>query len=122
MTTHMQHVFDFPRFALTLPGLPSYDMLEAVREEIKYSSTISPDDPVIKFKQMVYGKKLERLRSFLQTFELPAGMPPREQEAYQAIVGELEAEGLLIRKPEGRANHVPLDGNVATWWMMATDV
>ncbi len=98
MTTHMQHAFDFPGFVLTLPGLSSYDMFGAVAEEIKNSSTISTDDAEEKFKQMVYGKKLERLRSFLQKLKLPADVPPLEREAYQAIARELAAEGLQIRE------------------------
>ena len=98
-------------------------MMGAVEEEMKYSSTISPDDPVIKFKQMVYGKKLERLRGFLQKFELPAAdMPPREQEAYQAVASSIEAEGLQIRKPAKESKHGPMNGDAATWLIMATSV
>ena len=122
MTTHMQHVFDFPRFALTLPDLPSYDMLGEVEQEIQYSSTISPDDPEIKIKHMVYRKKLERLRSFLQKFEIPAAMPPKEQEAYQAIASSLEAEGLQIRKSERGSKPAPAGGETATWLLLDQDV
>jgi len=122
MSKGIQNKFDFPGFALTLPDLPSYEMLGAVEKEIKHSSTISSDDAEEKFKQMVYRKKLERLRNFLQSFELPADMPPREQEAYQAIASSLETEGLQIRKAASGSNRVPLDDAVATWLLMATSV
>jgi len=122
MSKGIPNKFDFPDFVLTLVGFPSYDMLGAVEQEITYSSTISPDDPEIKIKHMVYRKKLERLRSFLQKFEIPAEMPPREQEAYQAIASSLEAEGLQIRKSERGSKPVPAGGETATWLLLDKNV
>jgi len=118
MTTHIQHAFDFPGFALTLPGLPSHDMLSVVEEEIKDLSNTPSDDPVCKYREVYYRKRLNRLLSFLQTFELPADIAPREQEAYQAITSSLETEGLQVRKQAHWSNHVPL----GTWLIMATSV
>ena len=108
MTTHIQHAFDFPRFALTLPGLPAFYMLEIVEEEIKDLFNTLPDDPVCKYRKVYYRKRLNRLLSFLQTFELPADIAPREQEAYKAIKSSLETEGLQVRKPSIIFNQVPL--------------
>ncbi len=108
MLAGTQHQFDFPKFALTLPGLPSHDMLRVVEEEIKDLSNTPPDDPVCQYREVYYRKRLNRLLSFLQTFELPADIAPREQEAYQAITSSLETEGLQVRKPSIRFSQVPL--------------
>ena len=118
MSTSTQNEFDFPGFALTLPGLPSHDMLAVVEEEIKDLSNTPPDDLVCKYREVYYRKRLNRLLSFLQTFKLPADIAPREQEAYQAITSSLETEGLQVRKPARWSNHVPF----GTWLIMATSV
>jgi len=63
MLAGTQHQFDFPKFALTLPGLPSPDMLGVVEEEIRDLSNIPPDDPVCKYRAIYYRKRLNRLFS-----------------------------------------------------------
>ena len=122
MSTSSQNKFDFPGFVVSLANFPAEQMLGVVEEEIKNISSRFPNDAMEKFRQMYYGRKLERFRVFLQTCELPADMPPREQEAYQAIASKLEAEGRQIKKAASGAPAVPMDGEVATWLVMATSV
>ncbi len=114
MPTRSRNKFDFPDFVLSLAGFPTEYMLCEVEEEIKNTSASVPNDAMEKFQQMYYGKKLERLRGFLLSGELPATMPPREQEAYQAVASKLEAGGRQSKKAASGAPPVPMNGEVAT--------
>ncbi len=122
MPTRSRYKFDFPGFVLFLAGFPTEYMLREVEEEIKNASASIPNDSMEKFRQMYYRRKLERFLGFLLSGEFPAMMPPREHEAYQVIASKLQAEGRQIKKAASDTPPVPMNGEVATWLVMATSV
>ena len=84
MSEKSQHEFDFSKFANLLTTAP-WAMLEKVEEEIKNISNVSVEDSMRRFRQTAYLRKLDRLKCFAQTGELPENMTPKEREGYNLL-------------------------------------
>ncbi len=84
MSEKSQHEFDFSKFANSLTTAP-WAMLEKVEEEIKNISIVFVEDSMRRFRQTAYLRKLERLKSFVETGELPENMTPKEREGYNLM-------------------------------------
>ena len=70
MSEKSRYEFDFSSFANSLATAP-WGMLEKVEEEIKNISNVTVEDPMRRFRQTAYLRKLERLKCFAETGELP---------------------------------------------------
>ena len=84
MSEKSQHEFDISSFTNSLATAP-WGMLEKVEEEIKNISNVSVEDPMRRFRQTAYLRKLERLKCFAETGELPENMTPKEREGYEQL-------------------------------------
>ncbi len=84
MSEKSRHEFDFSSFANSI-ATASWEILEKVEEEIKNISNVSVEDPMRRFRQTAYLRKLERLKCFVETGELPENMTPKEREGYELL-------------------------------------
>ncbi len=85
MSEKSRHEFDFSRFANSLTSAPSGMLEKKVEEEIENISNVSVDDSMSRFRQTAYLRKLERLKCFAETGELPENMTPKEREGYNLL-------------------------------------
>ena len=84
MSEKSRHDFDVSSFANSLATAP-WGMLEKVEEEIKNVSNVFVEDSMRRFRQTAYLRKLERLKCFVETGELPENMTPKEHEGYELL-------------------------------------
>ena len=87
MSDKARRALEFPSFAVSLRKLSHDQMLRQVEEEIKELCKLSVDDPMSKFRQMSYERKLHRLESSLRTGRLPSNLTPKERTAYGVFSG-----------------------------------
>ena len=85
MSEKSQHEFDFSRFTNLLTTAPLAMLEKKVEEEIENISNVSVDDSMSRFRQTAYLRKLERLKCFAETGELPENMTPKEREGYNLL-------------------------------------
>ena len=96
MSTSTQNVFDFAGFTRTLLDVPR-DRLSEVEMEIREASDAREEDVVHLLRRIAYKIKLQRLHAFLQNGEIPAGMSPQEEEAYEILFEGSRWKSILRR-------------------------